>query len=162
MIDAQTTTADNTTSHRCGGHAKKKWSAAEIGTMVGGFIVFWPLGLVALGSKLIKGEMWPGASENVAPWTAWQKPDGTGFSKAWETPWDKSWNRSADRHGFTGNAAFDDYRKSELAKLDEMRRKLDEDRKDFAAYVTKLRKAKDQDEFDRFMAERTNMTPKSE
>ncbi len=159
MTDAHTATADQTHAHRCGGQMKKKWSGTEIATMVGGFIVFWPLGLLALGVKLIKGEMWPGASENVAPWKAWQKTEDFGFSKAWEN---KAWERHSPRHSATGNAAFDDYRKAQLDKLEAERRKLDDERKAFADYVTKLRKAKDQDEFDRFMAERNIVTPTSE
>jgi Protein of unknown function (DUF2852) len=150
MTDAHTATADHTYSRSCGGRMKKKWSASEIATMVGGFIVFWPLGLLALGAKLVKGEMWQGAAENVSPWANWKKPEHSGFTKPWE------------RHSFTGNAAFDDYRKEQFAKLDEQRRKLDEERKAFADYLAKLRKAKDQDEFDRFMAERNIVTPKSE
>lgn len=156
MADAHTATADTefTRHGRCGGRIKKKWSGTEIATMVGGFIVFWPLGLVALGMKLVKGEMWPGASENVAPWKAWARTEDSSFSKAWE--------RHSSRHAATGNAAFDDYRKAQLDKLDAERRKLDGERKAFADYVTKLRKAKDQDEFDRFMAERNIVTPASE
>jgi hypothetical protein len=41
-----------------------------------------------------------------------------------------------------------------LARLEEERRKLDEEQRAFGEYLAKLRKAKDQDEFDRFMAER--------
>ena len=53
----------------CG--SRGKWSKLEIFTMVGGFIVFWPVGLVALGAKLVTGEMWKGSKENVMPWTAY-------------------------------------------------------------------------------------------
>ena len=56
----------------------------------------------------------------------------------------------------SGNAAFDEWRSAELARLDEERRKLDEAQRDFAEYVDAIRRAKDREEFDRFMAERRN------
>jgi hypothetical protein len=50
--------------------------------------------------------------------------------------------------------AFDDWREKELERLAEERRKLDEMRDEFDDYARELRRAKDQEEFDRFMAER--------
>ena len=63
---------------------------------------------------------------------------------------------SARHHGFgrTGNIAFDDWREKELERLAEERRKLDETLKEFDSYARELRRAKDQEEFDRFMADR--------
>jgi hypothetical protein len=133
---------------RCGRFARNPWSVWEIAAIVGGFVVFWPLGLLALFLKWKNGEVWRGASSGDAPWHGFKKPD---FD---------SWMRSRS-HGYggtgrSGNAAFDEYRKAELAKLDEMRRKLEEERSAFHEFVEKLRRAKDQEEFDRFMAERRN------
>ena len=54
----------------------------------------------------------------------------------------------------TGNAAFDEWRTAELARLDEERRKLDEAQREFAEYSDAIRRAKDREEFERFMAER--------
>jgi hypothetical protein len=136
----------NGRGHRCGRLARNPWSLWEIGAMVGGFVVFWPIGLLALFLKWKNGEMWRGSSSGEAPWSGFKKPDF------------ESWKRS--RHsgfgGFSnsGNAAFDEYRRAELAKLDEMRRKLEEEQRAFRDFVEKLRRAKDQEEFDRFMAER--------
>ena len=56
----------------------------------------------------------------------------------------------------SGNAAFDAYKREALDKLEAERRKLDEEQKAFHAFVDKLRRAKDQDKFDRFMAEHRN------
>ncbi|MBE0694164.1 MAG: DUF2852 domain-containing protein, partial [Aquamicrobium sp.] len=50
-------------------------------------------------------------------------------------------------------------REKELERLAEERRKLDEMREEFDAYARELRRAKDQQEFDRFMAERSKSTP---
>ena len=48
----------------------------------------------------------------------------------------------------TGNAAFDAYR-------DETLRRLEDEREAFAQFLDRLRKAKDQSEFDQFMTERS-------
>ena len=64
--------------------------------------------------------------------------------------------RRASRHSHsrTGNVAFDDWREKELERLAEERRKLDEARGEFDEYMRELRLAKDQKEFDKFMARR--------
>ena len=49
----------------------------------------------------------------------------------------------------SGNAAFDDYR-AETVK------RLEEEQKEFTGFLDRLRRAKDQAEFDQFMAERRN------
>ena len=59
----------------------------------------------------------------------------------------------------TGNAAFNEWRTTELARLDEERRKLDEAQREFSEYVDAIRRAKDREEFDRFMAERRALPP---
>jgi hypothetical protein len=58
----------------------------------------------------------------------------------------------------TGNVAFDDWREKELERLDEERRRLDETLAEFDEYARELRRAKDQEEFDRFMADRNRRT----
>ena len=57
--------------------------------------------------------------------------------------------------------AFDDWRAKELERIEEERRKLDEMREQFDDYLRELRRAKDQEEFDRFMAERKASGKKS-
>jgi hypothetical protein len=112
--------------------------------MVAGFVVFWPLGVLALFLKWKNGEMWPGAASAKAPWSGFKARD---FSH---------WKSQASSYGFSGsgNAAFDDYKREQLKRLDEMRRQLEEDQKAFREFVERVRRAKDQEEFDRFMAER--------
>ena len=56
----------------------------------------------------------------------------------------------------TGNVAFDDWREKELARLDEERQKLMRASEEFEAYARELRRAKDSEEFERFMASRRN------
>ena len=127
------------------------WTPATIALMVIGFMVFWPLGLAML-AYIIWGDRLDGFKRDVNRAT-----DGV-FAGC---------RRSADRaqrwgHGRgyarTGNVAFDDWREKELERLDEERRKLDEMRDQFDEYARELRRAKDQEEFDRFMAERAKRT----
>lgn len=117
--------------------------------MVLGFVVFWPLGLAMLAYILFGDRLKSfkrDANETV---------DGV-FSSF------KRGRRGYCRPQFrTGNVAFDDWRDAELARLDEERRKLDEMREQFDEYVRELRRAKDQEEFDRFMRERNSGGPGS-
>ncbi|MFB2552992.1 DUF2852 domain-containing protein [Ensifer soli] len=122
------------------------WTPATIALMVLGFVVFWPLGLAVLAYILFGERLksFKREANNVMDSTfASFRGFGRGRRPSWRTG-------SAD----TGNVAFDDWRQAELQRLDEERRKLDEMREEFDAYVRELRRAKDQDEFDRFMRER--------
>lgn len=117
------------------------WTPATIALMVLGFIVFWPLGLAMLAYILFGDKL--GNFKRAAN----EKADGmcAGFRRA---------RGSYDRHFSTGNVAFDDWRRAELERIEEQRRKLDEMRAEFDDYLRELRRAKDQEEFDRFMRER--------
>lgn len=125
------------------------WTPATIALMVLGFVVFWPLGLAMLAYILFGDRLKSfkrDANDTV---------DGV-FSSF------KRGRRGYCRPQFrTGNVAFDDWRDAELARLDEERRKLDEMREQFDEYVRELRRAKDQEEFDRFMRERNSGGPGS-
>jgi hypothetical protein len=111
------------------------WTPLTIFLMVIGFIVAWPLGLLML-AYILWGDRIPELRRSAESFRY-----RGGFSR---------YNRS----GPSGNAAFDEYRRQELRRLDEERRRLDEERREFEAYVWNLRRAKDQEEFDRFMAQR--------
>ena len=65
-------------------------------------------------------------------------------------------SRRSQSYARSGNSAFDDYREREMRRLDEERRKLEEERQEFEAFVQNLRRARDQEEFDRFMRDRGN------
>ena len=125
------------------------WTPATIALMVIGFMVFWPLGLAML-AYIMWGDRLDGFKRDVNRAT-----DGIfagcrrGADKA------QRWGQGSAR---TGNVAFDDWREKELARLDEERRRLDEAREEFETYARELRRAKDQEEFDRFMAERNRST----
>jgi hypothetical protein len=117
--------------------------------MVIGFMVFWPLGFAML-AYIIWGDRLEGFKRDVNRAT-----DGIfagcrrGSHKA------ARWGHGSAR---TGNVAFDDWREKELERLAEERRKLDEMLSQFDDYARELRRAKDQEEFDRFMANRNKPT----
>lgn len=119
------------------------WTPATIALMVVGFIVFWPLGLAML-AYILWGDRLEGVKGDVNRATKGM------FGRCRRS--DHGFGRHA--HGATGNVAFDDWRNKELDRLAEERRKLDEMREEFDAYARELRRAKDQEEFDRFMRER--------
>ena len=126
------------------------WTPATIALMVIGFMVFWPLGLAML-AYIIWGDRLEGFKRDVNRAT-----DGvfTGCRRAARRS-----HSHAGPHSRTGNVAFDDWREKELERLAEERRKLDETLTEFDDYMRELRRAKDQEEFDRFMANRRKPTP---
>jgi hypothetical protein len=107
------------------------------------FMVAWPLGLLML-AYLLWGDRLSFNGQPAGPRRMFRNASCFG------------WNGSARTHyqQQSGNVAFDEYRKSELKRLEEERRRLDGERAEFEAYVQNLRRAKDQEEFDRFMAAR--------
>ncbi len=119
------------------------WTPVTIILMVIGFMAFWPLGLLML-AYILWGDRWG----------EFRRDFRGGMNREFQ------FARQHGRHGgghsrsASGNDAFDDYRAAELKRLEEERRRLDEERRDFEAYVRNLRRAKDQEEFDRFMGER--------
>ena len=101
-----------------------------IALVILGFVLFWPLGLVILFYLMWSGKM-RCCTERLASW----KRDEL---KRWCIPYGAS--------GSTGNMAFDEYREATL-------KRLEEEGREFTRFVERLRRAKDQDEFDRFMSE---------
>jgi hypothetical protein len=119
------------------------WTPLTIALMVLGFIVFWPLGLVML-AYILWGQRVPEIRRHFE-----------GMKSEWHGAWGGCGSsRRSYSYARSGNAAFDDYREREMRRLDEERRKLDEERQEFEAFVQNLRRARDQEEFDRFMRDR--------
>lgn len=111
------------------------WTPLTIGLMVLGFLVAWPLGLLML-AYILWGDRIPEFRRSAE---AFRSRSGVGPSPTTRE---------------SGNIAFDEYRERELKRLEQERRRLDEERREFEGYVRNLRRAKDQEEFERFMAER--------
>jgi hypothetical protein len=129
------------------------WTPATIALMVLGFVVFWPLGLAML-AYIIWGDRLDGFKRDVNRAT-----DGifAGCRKSADKA--QRWGQGSGRMSArTGNVAFDDWRDKELERLATERQKLDDTLAEFDEYARELRRAKDQDEFDRFMANRNRST----
>jgi hypothetical protein len=129
-----------------------RWSVFEIIAMVLGFIVFWPIGLAILGYKFWQSR-YGGPDLQTLAANKWQDARGMMASgHSWGCG--RSMRRGSRFYAPTGNIAFDEWRTAELTRLEEERRKLDEAQREFAEYVDAIRRAKDREEFERFMAER--------
>ena len=92
---------------------------------------------------------WRNSTWNSAAWhSAWEAPNAPRQSRG-------GWSPFGGMRP-TGNRAFDEWRDSELARLEEERRKLEEAEREFAAHIEELRRARDREEFERFMKARHN------
>jgi len=116
---------------------------AWIGLTIVSFIAFWPLGLVVLGYLIGSGRM-----------ACWAHGSGDHWQRRMERMQQRmermqaaaeQWTGRGYR-GSSGNRAFDEYR-------DETLRRLEEEQREFKAFLDRLRHAKDKAEFDQFMAE---------
>lgn len=121
------------------------WTPVTIGLMVLGFIIFWPLGLAML-AYILWGDRLHEQFANHSP------RQGRKSHKSRHRHWQRQ---------DTGNFAFDDYRKAEIERLEAERSKLEEERAEFEEFLAVLRRAKDQEEFDRFMSARADQKAQS-
>ncbi|MBN8980347.1 MAG: DUF2852 domain-containing protein [Rhizobiales bacterium] len=117
------------------------WHPGMILVMVAGFIVWWPLGLVALA------------------YTIWSRKMGC-YHHGYEGRWANKMERMQykmermrdrmERRGFyapsSGNRAFDEYRMETLNRLEA-------EQAEFKDFLDRLRHAKDKQEFDEFMSQ---------
>jgi len=101
-----------------------------IALMCLGFVLFWPLGLMILVYLLWSGKM-------MCCFGGMARSNGEGL---------KRWNIPYGNFGSSGNMAFDEYREATL-------KRLEEEREEFAKFLERLRRAKDKEEFDKFMSE---------
>jgi hypothetical protein len=129
-------TAWNNGSHhaRCGSPRR----AVEIVGIILGFVFAWPLALAYLVWKLM-GYPVPNEAKEF-----FEK----NFSRLSDTI------RAHPHFSSTGNFAFEEYRRRELDRLEEERRRLDEEARAYAEFVEELKRARDREEFDAFMAKR--------
>ncbi|WP_043878934.1 DUF2852 domain-containing protein [Azorhizobium caulinodans] len=105
---------------------RSRWKGWEIAAMVAGFIVFWPLGLAMLLYKKLRRQ-------------GVERPAALRFGPL-----------SRD----TGNVAFEAYKADELRRLEEERRQLAAEQGAFEDFLYDLKRAKDREEFDAFIARR--------
>ena len=146
------------------------WKPIELVAMVLGFVVFWPIGLAILFAK-----MWQRKSAYNGDIPSFLEAKfREKWGEHWQSKWD-NWEMKMGRHWgcgaradfggrawdfrssrSSGNLAFDEWRETELARLEEERQKLLAAEREFVEYMENLRRAKDREEFDRFMTARRN------
>lgn len=112
-----------------------KMGPFRIAAMVVGFMIWWPIGLAILFYSLFRRR---GGDMKIADI----------FDRA-----------RAPFAATTGNVAFDDWRRAEIERIERERQKLADAEREFSMFVTELRRAKDREEFERFMAARTSTGP---
>jgi hypothetical protein len=140
------------------GCAGGRWTPVELIAMVLGFMVFWPIGLAILGFKYWQRKsngpdlqtVAAGAYRNARD--VWGRYAGPTPGASTYTNWARGFTPS------TGNRAFDEWKSAELSRLEEERRKLEDAYKEFADWLDTMRKAKDREEFERFMNDRKGKT----
>ena len=126
---------------------KAGWTPFEIIAMVLGFIVFWPIGLAILGYKIWQRRN-GGADLGTIASKTWSDARSAMTGAAASNP--RPWSSSPP----TGNRAFDEWKGVELARLEAERQRLEDAHREFAEFVESVRKSKDREEFERFMAAR--------
>lgn len=114
---------------------------AWIALMVLSFILYWPVGLAVLAFLLWSGRM--GCWKHSRRHAHWHEDGGIGRMHDAMSRWYGGERAPAS----SGNRAFDEYRTETLQRLEEEQR-------EFLAFLERLRLAKDKSEFDAFLAER--------
>jgi hypothetical protein len=112
---------------------------AWIALTILGFVIYWPIGLAMLAFVIGSGRM-----------GCW----GRGRMGRWERRMERMqaraerwYDRQRDGAPSSGNRAFDEYRADTL-------KRLEEEQREFMAFLDRLRLAKDKMVFDQFLAER--------
>ena len=143
-FDASGSTGAFSTGQWQNGCGSARWKPLEIAAIVAGFVIYWPVGLALLGLKIAQRR---GYSVDDAV-----NAVRGAFGRATAGQTETRWRPFATTR--TGNAAFDEWRAAELAKLDEERRKLDAAQREFGEHLDNLRRARDREEFEGFMRAR--------
>ena len=151
------------------GRRRASWKPIEIIAMVLGFIFFWPIGLAILGVKIWQKRTGHDGDMVGFVQQKWQEKSMGNWSMGCRSSNDVAPRWSAGNFGMngfgamrsTGNVAFDDWRATELARLEEERRKLADAEREFADHMENLRRARDREEFERFMSARAARGPET-
>jgi len=111
------------------------WTLGPLGfvAMILGFVFFWPVGLAILFFNI------------------WTRKGGV-------MPFANLMEKAPFQPGTSGNMAFDDWRRAEIERIEKERQRLHEAEREFTTFVEELKRAKDREEFERFMAARRTGT----
>lgn len=96
----------------------------------------WPIGFAVIAYLAGSGRLRAWRTDIRMPGT-WFNTGAGASGRGW----------AGFRSASSGNEAFDDYREQAL-------RRLEEEQREFQSFLERLRKARDKEEFDAFMAER--------
>ncbi len=135
---------------------RKRWRILELVAMIAGFAIFWPIGLAVLGWKL----NWFGFGNWVdgkfgTNHAAFGNDDAHAPFSMWRCNGRNGGGDRRDGHQDSGNKAFDDWKKAEIARLQAEYDSLVARQREFEGFLAELRAAKDREEFDSFMRLRT-------
>ncbi len=122
----------------------RTWRPLELAAMIGGFVIFWPIGLAILAWKGWKEGWW------MASRRGWRSDD-CAQPRRWSA---NGFGADRELRRDSGNSAFEDYKESELKRLQAEYDRLVEEQNAFGDYIEGLRRAKDKAEFDAFLASR--------
>ncbi|RZN24904.1 DUF2852 domain-containing protein [Bradyrhizobium sp. Leo121] len=119
------------------------WHPGWIAVTILGFIIWWPIGLALLFFTL--------GSRRMGCWSHHDQDRWQNKMERMQYKMDRMRDRM-ERRGFgwgfgspsSGNRAFDEYRAETLQRLEE-------EQKEFKEFLSRLRHAKDKEEFDAFM-----------
>ena len=117
---------------------------AWIALTVVSFILFWPLGLLVLGFLIGSGRMACWKHNSTDRWQRRMERMQHRMQRMQSAA--ERWGCGSTYRTSSGNYAFDEYRAETL-------RRLEEEQREFMAFLDRLRHAKDKAEFDQFMAE---------
>src|SRR6201998_3870694 len=116
---------------------------AWIALMVLGFCLWWPLGLATLAFILGSGRMSCWNNQGMDRWPRKMDRMQQKMDRVREKMGGGNWWGNPPS---SGNRAFDEYRMETL-------RRLEEEQQEFKDFLTRLRHAKEKEEFDAFMAQ---------
>ncbi|MHB2167044.1 DUF2852 domain-containing protein [Alsobacter sp. R-9] len=125
----------------------RTWRPLELAAMIGGFVVFWPIGLAILAWKGWKEGWWMSSCRRA-------ERQGESRDARFGGGWGGGWNGNRELRRDSGNSAFESYKESELQRLQAEFDRLVEEQHAFGEYIEGLRRAKDKAEFDAFVAAR--------
>ncbi len=117
--------------------------SAEIAAVVMGFVFAWPAALAYVVWKIAGYPLprdWRASIEGLFG----RRPSFAGFAGGVGGGLGRA----------SGNWAFEEYRRSEIERLEKERRRLEDESREFSRFVEELRRAKDREEFDAFKRRR--------
>lgn len=121
-------------SRRGGRTCKGNWSGFNIAAMVVGFVFFWPVGLVVL-FWIMSGR---------------QARDLPG---AVREQWDRLFSNGKPDIFGNDNVVFSDYQQTQYDRISEIKEEIKSRARRFGEFRMDIKRRKDQDEFNRFMAD---------